>query len=49
MLATGHLSRREIFTVVEAGVRDVVITHPEFPSQDLSIEDQVALATGGRC
>ena len=53
VLATGHLSRREIFTVVEAGreagVRDVVITHPEFPSQDLSIEDQVALATGGRC
>jgi hypothetical protein len=40
VLATGHLSRDEIFAVVEAaleeGVRDIVITHPEFPSQDLS-------------
>ena len=51
VLATGHLSRDEIFAVVDAalsiGVRDVVVTHPEFPSQDLSIEDQVALARGG--
>jgi hypothetical protein len=51
LLATGHLSRDEIFTVVdaalEAGVRDIVVTHPEFPSQDLSIEDQRALAEKG--
>jgi stage V sporulation protein SpoVS len=51
VLATGHLSRDEIFTVVEAalagGVRDVVVTHPEFTSQDLSIADQVALAERG--
>lgn len=51
VLATGHLARDEIFTVVDAaretGVRDVVITHPEFPAQDLSIEDQVALAERG--
>jgi Family of unknown function (DUF6282) len=51
VLATGHLSRDEIFAVTDAalaiGVRDVVVTHPEFPSQDLSIEDQVALARGG--
>jgi hypothetical protein len=51
VLATGHLGRDEIFTVVdaarEAGVRDVVITHPEFPAQDLSIADQVALAERG--
>jgi len=51
LLATGHLSRDEIFVVVdaalEAGVRDIVITHPEFPSQDLSIEDQRALAERG--
>jgi uncharacterized protein DUF6282 len=51
LLATGHLSRDEIFAVVEAaleeGVRDIVITHPEFPSQDLSVEDQQALAEQG--
>ncbi|HJS96733.1 MAG TPA: DUF6282 family protein [Solirubrobacteraceae bacterium] len=51
LLATGHLSRDEIFAVLdaalEAGVRDIVITHPEFPSQDLSVEDQRALAEKG--
>ncbi|HUA03672.1 MAG TPA: DUF6282 family protein [Solirubrobacteraceae bacterium] len=51
LLATGHLSRGEIFAVVDAaleeGVTDIVITHPEFPSQDLSVEDQRALAERG--
>jgi len=51
LLATGHLSRDEIFAVVdaalEAGVADIVITHPEFPSQDLAIDDQRALAERG--
>jgi hypothetical protein len=51
VLATGHLGRDEIFRAVDAalsaGVRDVVVTHPEFTSQDLSIEDQVALAERG--
>jgi hypothetical protein len=51
VLATGHLGRDEIFAVVdaalEAGVTQIVITHPEFPSQDLSVEDQVALAGQG--
>jgi hypothetical protein len=51
VLATGHLARDEIFAVVgaalDARVRDVVVTHPEFPSQNLSIEDQVALAKRG--
>jgi hypothetical protein len=51
VLATGHLSRDEIFTVAaaarEAGVRQLVVTHPEFPAQDLSTEDQVALAAHG--
>lgn len=50
-LATGHLSRDEIFTAVdgaiEEGVRDIVVTHPEFPSQNLSLEDQRALADRG--
>jgi hypothetical protein len=51
LLATGHLSRDEIFAVVDAaleeGVRDIVITHPEFPSQDLSVDDQKQLAEKG--
>jgi len=51
VLATGHLSRDEIFAVVEAafdaGVEQVVVTHPEFPSQSLSEEDQLALARKG--
>jgi hypothetical protein len=51
VLATGHLSRDEIFAVVDAaveeGVAEIVITHPEFPSQSLSVDDQVALAAKG--
>lgn len=51
VLATGHLSRDEIFTVVDAaleeGVGAVVITHPDFPSQSLSIADQATLAARG--
>jgi hypothetical protein len=51
LLATGHLGRDEIFAVVDAareeGVSDVVITHPEFPSQDLSLDDQAQLAARG--
>jgi hypothetical protein len=51
VLATGHLARDEIFAVVDAaveeGVETIVVTHPEFPSQDLGIDDQVALAGKG--
>ena len=51
VLATGHLSRDEIFAVVDAaleeGVTEIVITHPEFPSQSLSVGDQAALARKG--
>ena len=51
LLATGHISRDEIFAVVEAarelGVRQIVITHPEFPAQSLTVEDQRALAERG--
>lgn len=51
VLCTGHLSRDEIFTLVdaavEAGVAQIVVTHPEFPSQDIGVEDQVALADKG--
>jgi hypothetical protein len=51
VLATGHLSRDEIFAVgdaaVDAGIGTIVITHPEFPAQDIGIEDQVELAAKG--
>jgi hypothetical protein len=50
-LATGHLSAAEIDTVVdaavEAGVRRIVITHPEFTSQRVAVERQRALAAKG--
>jgi Family of unknown function (DUF6282) len=51
ILATAHLGRDDTFAVVEgafaAGVETVVVTHPEFTSQNFSIEDQVALADKG--
>jgi hypothetical protein len=51
VLATGHLDRDEIFAVVDAaaraGVALIVITHPEFPAQSLSVEDQRALVERG--
>jgi hypothetical protein len=51
LLATGHLARDEIFAVldaaIETGVTQIVITHPEFPAQNLSVEDQQALASRG--
>jgi hypothetical protein len=51
VLATGHLGRDEIFTVVdlavEAGVSTIVVTHPEFPSQRISPRDQQVLAARG--
>jgi Family of unknown function (DUF6282) len=51
VLATGHLSRDEIFAVVDAavaaGVRTIVVTHPEFPSQRIAPADQQALAERG--
>jgi hypothetical protein len=51
VLATGHLSRDEIFAVVDAavavGVQTIVITHPEFPSQRLTPSDQETLASRG--
>jgi hypothetical protein len=50
-LATGHLDRQDTFTVVDAafeeGVAEVVITHPEFPCQDFSLDDQRELAARG--
>jgi len=51
VVATGHLSAREARAVAEAalqaGVRHVIITHPEFPQQDMTLADQRALARQG--
>jgi hypothetical protein len=51
ILATGHLSRDDTFAVVDgafaAGVAHVVVTHPEFPCQNFSLEDQRELAARG--
>jgi Family of unknown function (DUF6282) len=51
VLCTGHLGRDEIFAVVAAasehGIRNIVVTHPEFPSQSLEPSDQIELADLG--
>ena len=51
ILATAHLGLDDTFAVVDgafaAGVKTVVITHPEFTCQNFSIEDQVALVEKG--
>jgi len=51
VMATGHLGRAEIFALVRAakpmGLRRVVVTHAEFPSQNLSAGEQYELAGMG--
>ncbi|MFT4083501.1 MAG: DUF6282 family protein [Nocardioides sp.] len=51
VLATGHLAAAEILAVtrraVELGVQRIVITHPEFTSQRLSVADQRELVEYG--
>lgn len=51
VLATGHLSGTEITAVVaaaaEIGVRRIIVTHPEFTSQQLSVDVQRALTEHG--
>jgi hypothetical protein len=51
VLATGHLSGPEIVTAVDAaadaGVRHIIVTHPEFTSQQLDIATQRHLAARG--
>jgi hypothetical protein len=50
-LATGHLGGEEILAVTaaatEAGVRRIIITHPEFTSRRLPVREQAALAERG--
>jgi hypothetical protein len=51
ILATGHLGRHEIFPLVrtarEVGVQKIIITHAEFPSQNLTGDEQAELARLG--
>jgi uncharacterized protein DUF6282 len=51
ILATGHLGRREIFALARAakdmGLKKVLVTHAEFPSQNLTADEQRALADMG--
>jgi hypothetical protein len=51
ILATGHLGRKEIYQLVktgrEMGLKRILVTHAEFPSQNLSIHEQVELANLG--
>ena len=51
ILATGHLGRHEIFPLVKearaCGVKRIIVTHAEFPSQNLTAEEQIALADLG--
>jgi hypothetical protein len=51
VLATGHLGRAEIHTVVDAalaaGVTHVVVTHPDYPTQGVPVDEQRELARRG--
>jgi len=51
ILATGHVGRTEIFALVrgakELGVKKVLVTHAEFPSQNLTGDEQKELADLG--
>lgn len=51
IVATGHLGRREIFKLAPAarklGVKKIVVTHAEFPSQNLTGDEQRDLAQMG--
>jgi hypothetical protein len=51
ILATGHLGRKEIFELVktapEMGLQRVLVTHAEFPSQNLTPDEQLELANMG--
>jgi len=51
ILATGHLGRAEIFALVKAAgemkLKKVLVTHAEFPSQNLTADEQLELANLG--
>jgi len=51
ILATGHLSKKEIHALVkqakEMGLKRVLVTHAEFPSQNMTADEQVEVANMG--
>ena len=51
ILATGHLSKKEIHALVktakEMGLKRVLVTHAEFPSQNMTAQEQVEVADLG--
>jgi len=51
ILATGHVGRREIFAIIKEakkmGLKKLLVTHAEFPSQSLTGDEQKALADEG--
>jgi Family of unknown function (DUF6282) len=51
ILATGHLSKKEIAALVKSAkemkVKRVVVTHAEFPSQNMTAQEQVEVADMG--
>jgi hypothetical protein len=51
VLATGHLGHAEIHDVVDtalaAGVSNVVVTHPDYPTQGVPLDEQRRLAARG--
>jgi hypothetical protein len=51
ILATGHLGRHEIFPLVRQAraqdVKRIIVTHAEFPSQNLTADEQFELAEMG--
>lgn len=51
VLSTGHISASDALAVVDAaleeGVEHLVVTHPDYPGQAVSVDDQVELARKG--
>src|SRR5215475_14117665 len=51
ILATGHVGRKEIFAIVKEakrmGLKKVLVTHAEFPSQSLTGDEQKELVAEG--
>jgi hypothetical protein len=51
IMATGHLGRKEIFALVrgarEMKLKRILVTHAEFPSQNLTADEQAELAGEG--
>ena len=51
ILATGHLGKKEILQLVktgkEMGLKRMLVTHAEFPSQSLTPDEQLELANSG--